>query len=106
MLLLIACVGTRVGADDRLSPIDELIPQLGAASFEQREAVERRLQQRGVEALPALREAVNSGDLEIRYRARRLVTTIENARQWRLLDDLSRRLRSRTGPATPWLEAV
>lgn len=65
----------------------ELIQQLGASSFQLREQAERQLQQHGAQALDELRAAVNDSDLEIRYRAHRLVSAIENQLQWRLLEE-------------------
>lgn len=57
--------------------IAELINQLGDKSFEVREAATVKLQQSGEAAIPALREAVKSKDREIRLRAERLLTAVE-----------------------------
>lgn len=66
--------------------VGELVEQLGAASFQQREQAERQLQQLGAEALGVLRNAAEDADLEVRYRARRLIARIEHQQQWRLLE--------------------
>jgi hypothetical protein len=57
--------------------IADLINQLGDKSFEVREAATVKLQQSGEAAIPALREAVKSKDREIRLRAERLLTAVE-----------------------------
>lgn len=64
---------------------EELVEQLGAASFQQREQAEQLLLERGGEALDELRRAAERSDLETRYRAQRLIGRIEHEQQWRLL---------------------
>lgn len=83
LVLLAAWVPLRA---DSQPAADDLVEQLGSASFEQREQAEHRLQQIGAEALDALRRAADDADLEIRYRARRLIGRIEHEQQWRLLE--------------------
>jgi len=51
---------------------EELVLQLGAAQFSQREAAEKRLRALGRKALPALRQAKRDKDLEIARRATKL----------------------------------
>lgn len=84
-VVLLLAVGLLARADSAPSA-DELVEQLGAASFQQREQAEQLLQQLGMEALDALREAADDADLEIQYRARRLIGRIEHEQQWRLLE--------------------
>ncbi len=57
--------------------IDTLITQLGDKSFRVRQAAGRALEERGDEALPALREASSHTDEEIRRRAEVLTERIE-----------------------------
>jgi PDZ domain len=52
--------------------IDKLIKQLGSTRFEQREAAMKKLMKIG-EALPALRQAAQSSDAEVRTRARQIL---------------------------------
>jgi hypothetical protein len=85
VLLLTLAAALQVRADAPPSP-EDLVQQLGAASFEQREQAEQLLQRRGSEALDALRRAADEADLEVRYRARRLIGRIEHEQQWRLLE--------------------
>jgi hypothetical protein len=53
--------------------VGRLVRQLGSDDFEEREAASTALQRRGEAALPALRKALASDDLEVRKRARRLL---------------------------------
>lgn len=53
--------------------------QLGNASFTVRQQAARALRAGGLASLPALEGAAASADLEIRYRARRLIEQIEQA---------------------------
>jgi hypothetical protein len=60
--------------------LEALIQQLGSKAFTEREAASKALEAEGERALDALRAAaIISHDLEIRVRARRLVTVIEKA---------------------------
>src|SRR5262249_5517618 len=61
-----------------LPEVERLIRQLGSEDFARREAASKRLQAIGEPALPALRKAMGSEDLEVRHRARGIVTAIEN----------------------------
>lgn len=62
-----------------------LVSRLGEASFADREEATRRLVALGAEALPVLREASESPNLEVRYRSRRVVDAIlENEHESRL----------------------
>jgi hypothetical protein len=85
LALLLLAASSPLRADSEPAAND-LVEQLGAASFEQREQAEQRLQQLGTQALEALRRATDDADLEIRYRARRLIGRIEHEQQWRLLE--------------------
>jgi hypothetical protein len=65
--------------------IEELIEQLGADSYRDRSAAEKRLLEIGKEALPRLSDAVEgSDDPEIQWRARRLAERIRSGRSERL----------------------
>jgi hypothetical protein len=55
-----------------------MVRQLGSEVFREREAASRALEALGEAALPALREAVHSTDLEVRRRAVELVRDIES----------------------------
>jgi hypothetical protein len=56
--------------------IKSLIAQLGDASFAVREAATTRLAEMDVSVRPALQEATKSRDAEVRSRARRILTTV------------------------------
>ncbi len=69
-----AALPFRLTADDNIAA---LIAELGADSFRQREKAGHQLVAVGESALPALRTAATShADLEIRYRAKRLVDRV------------------------------
>lgn len=57
--------------------VARLIEQLGDDDFDVREAATERLKLAGEPALPALDKAAASGDLEVRRRARRVVSAVE-----------------------------
>jgi WD40 repeat protein len=57
--------------------VPALVRQLGADSFAEREEATRALQKLGARALPALRKAMRSPDIEVRRRAQRLLDSIE-----------------------------
>lgn len=62
------------GIDPRLDrDIAQLITQLGDPKFSRREAAEERLKKIGSTAFPALKEALKHSDVEIVYRAERLL---------------------------------
>ncbi|MEE3220079.1 MAG: hypothetical protein VX257_07440, partial [Planctomycetota bacterium] len=67
------------------SRITELIRQLGAPSFGQRQRASLQLQAIGVTAKPALVQALQHNDAEIRSRARRILLAV-------LDTDLQRRI--------------
>ena len=56
--------------------ISILVEQLGDDSYERREAAGKELEELSDQALPALREAVDSNDPEVRLRARQLIRAI------------------------------
>jgi hypothetical protein len=60
--------------------IERLIKRLGSDSFEEREEAGKRLIEVGVEALPALRKASRSDDLEVRRRASELLGAVQSGR--------------------------
>ncbi len=67
--------------------VEQLVEQLGAASYGHRERAAALLKEMGAEALPSLRRAARHNDLEIRYRASQLLDTIERTEQQRILGE-------------------
>jgi hypothetical protein len=57
--------------------IDKLVEQLGSPSFPVRERATKALRERGPEALPALRKALQSKDEEVRKRVEGLIPPLE-----------------------------
>ena len=53
-----------------------LVQQLGSSKFKTREAATAQLQEMGARALPALREAATSNDVEVSSRARELIKKV------------------------------
>jgi WD40 repeat protein len=72
--------------------VGRLIEQLGSDEFDRRESATERLKMAGEPALDALHEALTSDNLEVRRRASRIVSAIEN----RLYPEL--RLTGHTAP--------
>ncbi len=66
---------------------ERLVEQLGAPSYDRRERAAALLKEIGAEALPSLRRAARHNDLEVRYRARRLLDTIEQSERQRILSE-------------------
>jgi HEAT repeat protein len=64
-----------------------LVRQLGDSSYAAREQAARDLELMGWEARPALAEALDDPNLEIRYRAQRLLEAIEQADHQRRVDE-------------------
>jgi HEAT repeat protein len=62
--------------------IQKLIRDLGADEFNVREKATKELSSIGRNALPALREALQSGDLEVRQRARHAMDAIQTSTQY------------------------
>ncbi|HEY7157478.1 MAG TPA: hypothetical protein VH575_26220 [Gemmataceae bacterium] len=60
--------------------LERLIRQLGSESFEEREAASKELDAIGQPAMPALRKARESADLEVRRRVAALLKSIEQKR--------------------------
>ncbi|REJ86598.1 MAG: hypothetical protein DWQ34_26860 [Planctomycetota bacterium] len=77
---LMASGGIVCGGEDLANPdrIATLVYRLNSPSFVERNRAERMLHELGAEALPALRKACDSADLEIRYRVKRLITALES----------------------------
>jgi hypothetical protein len=71
--------------------ISALIAQLGSSHFNEREAAARELRKIGLPARIALRKAIHSADAEVRRRARRLLSLIEDSS--RSLDTLTQECR-------------
>ena len=82
-LLLVLAAGVLslrgTAADGPEQPVAELIEQLAAPKFADRERAARLLQARGPVALPELRKALKHPDAEVRRRARTLVAALEAA---------------------------
>lgn len=57
--------------------VGALIRQLGADSYRQRVEAERKLRELGTAAVPALQDAAKQDDVEVQWRARRLLRQIE-----------------------------
>src|SRR5262245_45619094 len=81
-LACLATVGLTVPAAplpaaDPPPPIDKLIERLGSPSVPIRERATKALRERGPEARPAVREALESKDEEVRKRAESLVPALE-----------------------------
>jgi hypothetical protein len=74
-----------------MQEIDKLIKQLGADDFETREAAMRTLGECD-EALPQLREAAKSADLETKLRAEGLAATISDRLEEKALKSWRRKL--------------
>src|SRR5581483_6020312 len=67
----------RALADHDAEEIDRMIKQLGSDDFREREAAMESLQRIGRQALPALRIAQNSENLEVRHRAKMLLDQLD-----------------------------
>src|SRR5947209_6032323 len=70
--------------------IPRLVEQLGDDSFDLREAASKALDKIGEAALPHLRKALQSADLEVRQRASKLVEVIAARARAATLDLLER----------------
>ncbi len=80
LLIAAGCVlacGLHAAERGGQSPIPLLIERLSDDDFKTREQASRQVWELGDPALPALREAVKSGDPELAYRARDLLRKIE-----------------------------
>jgi hypothetical protein len=62
----------------RTQAIDQLIQALGSDQFQVREQAAKQLAEHGAKALPALRRAAKSADLEVRLRAEALIEQIRD----------------------------
>src|SRR5205085_2689832 len=74
VFLLAAAPPSRPSAGE----VARLIEQLGSEKFAEREVASKRLKEIGEPALDALHKALSSDDLEVRYRARRIIAAVEN----------------------------
>jgi hypothetical protein len=77
VLILAAAAPVPPAAAHDPAGVDQLIRQLGSDSFRERETANKALDERGAAALPALRQALDDSDPEVRCRAARLVEAIE-----------------------------
>jgi hypothetical protein len=73
---LLAYLKKQIPASDRAARAAKLVKDLGDDDFDVREAAEKALVALGTAALPALRAAVKSPDLEVRMRALRCIKDI------------------------------
>jgi hypothetical protein len=97
--LLVFRPGLSIGDDGEAESLHRLVFRLGSARHAEREAAARLLDARGVEALPALRQARQSQDAEVRRRAGQLIERIEKRIQAaQLLAGKRVRLRYRNKP--------
>ena len=76
LTLSVLLVGAAPPATVSAARITALIEQLGDDSFDRREAASKALIDIGVPAVPFLRKATTSKDLEIRCRAERVIQAI------------------------------
>ena len=76
--LLLPLVAAAPPAGPSRAEVARLIEQLGDDDFDTREAATARLTLAGEPALDALHKALSSDDLEVRYRARRIIAAVEN----------------------------
>lgn len=76
LLVLVSIPPSFVRAEAESPEVAGLIERLGGASFADRESATRELVELGSAALPALREASSSQNLEVRYRSLRAVDAI------------------------------
>ena len=80
LALLTAILAAPAGplpAADPPPPAEKLVEQLGHPAFPVRERATKALRERGPEALPALRKAMESKDEEVRKRAESLIPGLE-----------------------------
>jgi hypothetical protein len=94
VLILIAGLNAAPEAD-----AEKLVQRLGDPSFRVREAASRALVKLGKQAVPALRAALESDDLEIRMRARQALQAIQTSIEY-LLEEL------KSGNAKAQIEAA
>ncbi len=80
---LTAYVASPVGQEEETIPVAqvapdvaELIQQLGAAQFVQRENAEKQLRKMGLDVMESVAQAAKSSDPEVRLRASRLLVTL------------------------------
>jgi hypothetical protein len=107
-LALVAVVALGRQVESAGKPDEEvatrLVQQLGSRKYSEREAAARQLEALGAPALPALRRAIATAELEVRRRAEALIVRIEQrAEAARLLAGKRVRLAYKD---TPLLEAV
>ena len=65
-----------LGAEGPVENIDELIRQLGADDYQTRESAHRKLVAAGSAALPQLKKATGSDDLEVATRAKKIIDSL------------------------------
>lgn len=79
VILLFALQALRAAIAQPPSEVEALVEQLGDDSFSVRRAACRKLESIGGQALPALRQATQSNDVELRRQAERLIVIIEQS---------------------------
>jgi hypothetical protein len=62
---------------DLMTRVEELVKQLGAPGYAEREAAEKRLRELGPAAKPKLQDAVNNSDPEISFRAEEIIESFD-----------------------------
>lgn len=72
--------------------VEDLVEQLGASTFAEREAAGLALWNIGASALPQVRQAAESSDPEVRWRAEQLLPVLEGGIRPDWSEDLRRRL--------------
>src|SRR5436190_22179965 len=87
VILLVGLVASGWPADPSPRDIEALVQQLGAPRFRDRELAMQTLIKIGKPAVPALRAALASEDLEVQMRARTALHAIQTSLE-NLLDDL------------------
>ena len=87
--VLMGPLAARNLADERAAPptVDELISQLGSDAFDVRERAEKALIELGKPALEPLREALQSDNPEVRFRAGRAIVGIQNLAHLRRVEE-------------------
>ncbi len=86
----------QVAANDaEENQLEALVRQLADKSFRVRDRAAAELIEKGTKALPALRKAVQTGDLEMRRRAERCIEVITRRRSPELIAAAARLLRAR-----------
>src|SRR5689334_4558729 len=87
LVLAAGLLGGGMGAEPSDRDIQALVEQLGSPRFRDREQAMQKLIKIGKPAVPALRKALDSEDLEVQMRARNALKAIQTGLDY-LLDEL------------------